>query len=153
MGIVPLLKGRMRGGGMQPLRIIRPIYCRDKFQTENQRGEETLGKGFSLAIATHLITRGGSRRHRALRSGPSYMALSSTQRLRDIESGSLPILRYYCQHAELKATWLSDGDGPILKTGRGGGEEGEEGGRRRGGGRVCKPFWLPSHSCQPCINT
>lgn len=33
MGIIPLLKGRMRGGGMQPLRIIRPIYCRDKPQT------------------------------------------------------------------------------------------------------------------------
>ena len=82
-------------------------------------------------------------RHGALQSGPSRVTLNNTQCLKRIPprwAQRFHILRYYCQCAKLKATWLSNGGGPI--------QRGEG-----GGGTVCEPSWLPSHNCRPCINT
>lgn len=52
VGIVTLLKDRMRGGGMQPLIIIGPIYC------EMSSKREAFFRGRALwVIAAHLILR------------------------------------------------------------------------------------------------
>lgn len=136
VGIVALLKDRMRGGGMQPLIIIRPIYCEMSSRQKSKR-KASLGK---VLFGHHSPSYHAceSHSHHALHSGPSLSQQHSWTTM--IVQCLFPILHYYCQYAELEATWLSDGDRPGLK-------------RRRGGGAVCEAFWLPSHNCQPCINT
>lgn len=135
VGIVALLKDRMRGGGMQPLIIIRPIYCEMSSRQKSKR-KASLGK---VLFGHHSPSYHAceSHSHHALHSGPSLSQQHSWTTM--IVQCLFPILHYYCQYAELEATWLSDGDRPGLK--------------KRGGGAVCEAFWLPSHNCQPCINT
>lgn len=56
MGIVPLLKDRMRGGGMQPLRIISLIYC-EMSSRQKSKKEASLGEVPLSVAAALLITR------------------------------------------------------------------------------------------------
>lgn len=141
VGVVPLLKDRMGGGGMRPLIIIRPIYIPwDEFQTWI-REERIFREGAARSLQPVLSCVWKS-------SSPPFTLrtfIISTAFLHNNDSAEnafFPILHYYCQYAELKATWLSDGDRPSVWGGGG------------GGGRIVQePFWFPSHNCQPYINT
>jgi len=121
VGIIPLLKGRMRGAGMQPLGIIRPSYCETSSRQKSKR-KTSLGKVLSIhnsqsyQVVKVLIT--SLYRNDLLIQ--CWTTVSSLAEFLNCNTASVFFPSSIQLYAGLKITCLSDGIKPIM---RGGGVE------------------------------
>lgn len=110
MGIFPPFKRMMRGDGMHPLGIIGPSYCETSSRQEPKR-KRFLGKVSSghnrpsYQVAKVLIIT----LHR--NDLVVWCCKSIPELQRQCRERLFPILCYYWQYAERRATWLSGGGG------------------------------------------
>lgn len=113
VGIVPPLKDKKRGGGMQPLRIIRPIYCEMSSRQKSKRTASLRKVLFGHCSPSYHACE--SCRHLVVHLGPSLSQQHSwtTMIVQRIFFSHPPLL--LSVYAELKATWLSAGERPSLK--------------------------------------